>query len=63
MIVGAHDHLRFGEGEVDFHDVISGLRQINYTGGIHVELSRHSHMAPDVVQESYQFLQELLETD
>ncbi|MFK7776502.1 MAG: sugar phosphate isomerase/epimerase family protein [Gimesia sp.] len=63
MIVGAHDHLRFGEGEIDFHDVISGLRQINYTGGIHVELSRHSHMAPDVVQESYQFLQELLETD
>ena len=62
MIFGTHDHLRFGEGEIDFRDVISGLQQINYTGGIHVELSRHSHMAPDVVQESFQFLRELLET-
>lgn len=63
MIFGAHDHLRFGEGEIDFRDVVSGLQQISYTGGIHVELSRHSHMAPDVVQESFQFLRELCETN
>jgi len=62
MIYGKHDHLRFGEGEVDFEDVLTGLRQINYTGGIHVELSRHSHMAPEVVQESFRFLRDLSET-
>ena len=62
MVAGVHDHLRFGEGEIDFVDVLSGLRQINYTGGVHVELSRHSHMAPDVVRESFQFLRDILET-
>lgn len=59
MVAGEHDHLRFGEGEIDFKDVFAGLRQINYTGGLHVELSRHSHMAPTVVQESFQFLKAL----
>jgi L-ribulose-5-phosphate 3-epimerase len=62
MNIGLHDHLRFGEGEINFQDVFSGLQQINYTGGLHVELSRHSHMAPDVVQESFQFLRDLSET-
>ena len=62
MVQGAHDHLRFGEGEIDFADVLSGLRQIDYAGGVHVELSRHSHMAPDVLQESFQFLRDLSET-
>lgn len=63
MVYGVHDHLRFGEGEIDFHDVIVGLQRINYTGGIHVELSRHSHIAPDVVEESFHFLRNLLETN
>ncbi|MCA9015767.1 MAG: sugar phosphate isomerase/epimerase [Planctomycetaceae bacterium] len=63
MVYGVHDHLRFGEGDIDFADVMSGLRQINYTGGIHVELSRHSHMAPDVVRESFLFLQQFLKAD
>ncbi|QDT94953.1 sugar phosphate isomerase/epimerase family protein [Gimesia aquarii] len=62
MIFGIHDHLRFGEGEIDFVDVVSGLRDINYTGGIQVELSRHSYIAPDVVKESFCFLRNLLET-
>ncbi|QDT45270.1 L-ribulose-5-phosphate 3-epimerase UlaE [Gimesia alba] len=62
MVYGAHDHLRFGEGDIDFADVMSGLRKINYTGGIHVELSRHSHIAPDVLKESFEFLQPYLET-
>jgi len=61
MSFGKHDHLRFGEGEIDFEDVLAGLKQISYTGGLHVELSRHSHMAPDVVQESFPFLRDLLE--
>ncbi|QDT93835.1 sugar phosphate isomerase/epimerase family protein [Gimesia algae] len=61
MVQGEHDHLRFGAGDIDFPDVIQGLRQIEYPGGLHVELSRHSHMAPDVVRESYAFLTDLIQ--
>lgn len=61
MRQGEHDHLRFGEGEIDFDDVFAGLRQIDYQGGLHVELSRHSHMAPDVLRESFAFLQQHLQ--
>jgi sugar phosphate isomerase/epimerase len=57
---GVHDHLRFGDGEIDFGPVIAALREIGYTGGLHVELSRHSHLAPEVVRESYRFLESLM---
>lgn len=56
MQTGVHDHLRFGEGEIDFEDVMNAFRETNYGGGLHVELSRHSHMAPTVARESYEFL-------
>ena len=56
MCHGVHEHLRFGEGEIDFDGVMSTLTEIRYTGGVHVELSRHSHMAPQVAAESYHFL-------
>lgn len=62
MRQGVHDHLRFGEGEIDFDDVFAGLRQIDYQGALHVELSRHSHMAPDILRESFAFLQQHLQT-
>lgn len=60
MCRGVHEHLRFGEGEIDFPPVIAALREIDYSGGLHVELSRHSHMAPQVARESYDFLSSLL---
>lgn len=53
---GVHEHLRFGEGEIDFAPVIAALTEIGYTGGVHVELSRHSHVAPEVMRESFEFL-------
>lgn len=53
---GVHEHLMFGEGEIDFAKVLRALRDAKYGGGIHVELSRHSHMAPDAARRSYQFL-------
>src|SRR5262249_28487627 len=42
---GVHEHLMFGEGEIDFPPVLAALKEIGYTGGVHVELSRHSHDA------------------
>jgi sugar phosphate isomerase/epimerase len=56
MCRGVHEHLRFGEGEIDFPPVFAALKEIGYQGGLYVELSRHSHMAPEVVRESYDFL-------
>lgn len=53
---GVHDHLRFGEGTIDFPPVLKALRDLDYRGGVNVELSRHSHMAPEVMVESFQFL-------
>jgi len=57
---GVHEHLRFGEGEIDFGPVLSALAEIGYAGGVHVELSRHGHMAPQVLAESFTFLTSLL---
>ncbi len=56
MRTGVHDHLMFGEGEMDFAAVFSALRQAAYTGGIHVELSRHSHDAVETARRSLAFL-------
>lgn len=56
---GVHEHLRFGEGEIDFPPVMAALREIGYTGCVNVELSRHSHMAPEVLRESFDFLSRL----
>jgi len=56
MFRGVHEHLRFGEGDIAFAPVMQTLAEIGYTGGVHVELSRHSHMAPVVLKESFEFL-------
>jgi sugar phosphate isomerase/epimerase len=56
---GVHEHLMFGEGEIDFPPLLRALRDVHYTGGIHVELSRHSHMAPDAARRSFQFLRSM----
>lgn len=60
MCRGVHDHLRFGEGSIEFAPVIAALKAIGYQGGINVELSRHSHVAPEVLRESIEFLAPLI---
>ena len=60
MRQGVHEHLRFGDGEIDFLPVLKALTEFEYPGGVHVELSRHSHVAPDVLIESFGFLTSLL---
>jgi sugar phosphate isomerase/epimerase len=61
MRCGVHDHLMFGEGEIDFREVLGGLRVIGYEGGVHVELSRHSHNAVETARQALAFLQALSE--
>ena len=53
---GVHDHVMFGEGEVDFADVFAGLRDANYAGGVYVELSRHSYDAVNTARKAKAFL-------
>ena len=60
MKAGVHEHLMFGEGEIDFSTVFGGLAQIGFVGGVHVELSRHSHEAPAAARKAFAFLQSVL---
>lgn len=53
---GVHDHLMFGEGEIDFPPVLRALREAGYAGGVYVELSRHSHDAVNVARRALGFL-------
>lgn len=55
---GVHDHLAFGAGEMDFPPILAALHEIGYTGGVHVELSRHSHDAVRVAGEALAFLRQ-----
>lgn len=41
--VGIHEHLLFGDGDVDFAAMAVTLEEINFDGPCSVELSRHSH--------------------
>jgi L-ribulose-5-phosphate 3-epimerase len=56
MRAGVHDHLMFGEGEVDFADVFAGLRAAQYPNGVYVELSRHSYDAVNTARKAKAFL-------
>ena len=56
MRPGVHEHLPFGDGTIAFPPVFTALREVGYTGGVHVELARHSHEGPRQVQRSMEFL-------
>ncbi|MFC0504032.1 sugar phosphate isomerase/epimerase family protein [Micromonospora costi] len=53
---GVHEHLEFGEGEIDFPPVLRALTDAGYRGLVAVELPRHSHAAPAVAARSLEFL-------
>jgi sugar phosphate isomerase/epimerase len=53
---GVHEHLMFGEGEIDFPLVLRALEENGYAGGVHVELSRHSHDAVNTARRAIEFL-------
>ncbi len=49
MVRGVHEHLMFGEGELDLPAALVALEEVGYDGLVAVELSRHSHRAHEVV--------------
>jgi sugar phosphate isomerase/epimerase len=52
--------LPFGEGEINFQPVFQALKEVGYAGGIHVELSRHSHDAVETARKAIAFLKSVL---
>lgn len=54
-----HEHLMFGEGEMNIPSVVSALAKSSYQGGVFVELSRHSHMGPEAARRAFEYLQPL----
>jgi sugar phosphate isomerase/epimerase len=59
MVQGIHEHRMFGEGEMDFGPILKAFREIGYQGGLHVELSRHSHEAPVAARKAWEFFASL----
>lgn len=53
---GEHEHLDFGEGEIDFPPVLAAFAEAGYRGLVAVELPRHSHQAHRTVPASLAFL-------
>ena len=42
------------------NESLKAFREINYSGGLHVELSRHSHDAPVVARRAFEFLRSIV---
>ncbi len=59
---GAHEHLRPGEGTVDFAAVFRELARLGYRGALGVELSRDSHRAVETAEAAFRKLAPLLAT-
>ncbi|MER6690272.1 sugar phosphate isomerase/epimerase family protein [Streptomyces minutiscleroticus] len=53
---GVHEHLPFGDGEIDFPPVLRALAAASYQGLTVVELPRHSHAGPHQAARSLPFL-------
>ncbi|MFI1358544.1 sugar phosphate isomerase/epimerase family protein [Streptomyces sp. NPDC020898] len=53
---GVHEHLPFGDGEIDFPPVLAALSATGYQGLTVVELPRHSHAGPHYAEHSLRFL-------
>ncbi|MFF2510480.1 sugar phosphate isomerase/epimerase family protein [Streptomyces sp. NPDC058086] len=53
---GHHEHLPFGDGEIDFPPVLEALAATGYQALTVVELPRHSHAGPHFAAQSLPFL-------
>jgi len=57
---GTHEHLQFGDGEIDFVEIFRALKEINYQGLVNVELSRHSRNAVKAAAQAFKYLAKLI---
>ena len=47
--------------QIRFAPIVEALARSNYRGGLHVELSRHSHEAPTAARKAFDFLKPLVD--
>ena len=59
-VAGTHEHLMFGEGELDLSAVLNALVEVEYEGLAAVELSRDSHRGPTAASEALEKLRQAL---
>ena len=62
MRPGVHEHLPFGEGDMNIKSVLAALHEINFTKLVCVELSRESHRAHSMVFDAIGYLRQVEET-
>jgi len=55
---GVHEHLFFGEGDMNIAAVLAALKEIDFRKLVSVELSRHSHCADRIIPAAIEFLRE-----
>lgn len=55
MKTGHHQHLQFGDGEINFSEVFDALKEIQYAGLVNVELSRHSRNAVKAAGQAFDY--------
>ncbi|SDH86597.1 Sugar phosphate isomerase/epimerase [Actinokineospora alba] len=60
MLPGVHEHLEFGDGELDLTATLAALAEVGYRGLAAVELPRHSHAAPEVARRAIDALRAAL---
>ena len=53
---GVHQHVPFGEGDLDLADTLAGLAASGFAGIAAVELSRDGHRGPDAARDAYRAL-------
>jgi sugar phosphate isomerase/epimerase len=53
---GVHEHLEFGDGEIDFGPVLAALGELGHQGLVSVEIQGGSLDAPEVARRSIEFL-------
>ena len=58
---GVHEHLPFGQGDMDVRSVLGALRDVRFERLVCVELSRESHRAHLAIPESLSFLRNMEE--
>ncbi|HEU4722532.1 MAG TPA: sugar phosphate isomerase/epimerase family protein [Gemmatimonadaceae bacterium] len=47
---GVHEHLQIGDGDLDWPAIMRALADVHFAGIASVELSRHSHAAPEAAR-------------
>lgn len=56
---GVHEHLPFGEGDMDVKSVLAALREVEFNKLVCVELSRDSHRAHTMVFQAREYLRQV----